>query len=258
MIRFSTLVGVVATLLSGALFVPRMQGQQLGQDEHKKLNWSGAGGCVVDFVRTPCRTVRYHQYSFGSPFGFDRITSSETIEATDHDGSESKTTSGTRRPPWLFPAERFKTTELLLRSQGQVVDIDHEQRVYEVHQRRGSKGPYWEEDNSECSHTASHYLYLSDRLPSSRIASFYVVGYRGRDDRGAGYEVYFAPSIGCQQMSFKMSMRGFLGWVTAEYEMVVDSYVLGTPDARLFTVPVGYKQVPSILGSQSEPAKGMK
>jgi hypothetical protein len=132
------------------------------------------------------------------------------------------------------------------------VYIDHEHGVYEVHPGANRKWPYWEEDDAECSHTASHYQYLSARLPDSNIASVHVVGYRGRDYRGANYEIYFAPSIGCQQMSFKMVARGFLGLVTEESDMVVDSYVLGPPAARLYRVPAEYKQVPSILLFQSE------
>jgi len=64
---------------------------------------------------------------------------------------------------------------------------------------------------------------LPERLPDSVIAAVHVVGYGGRD-RNADYEVYLAPSIGCQPMTFRMVKR-FLGWVTEEYEMIVDSYV---------------------------------
>lgn len=214
----------------------------------------------MEFVHTPCRTVRYHEYSFGSGLGFDRISTSETIEATDHTGSESKTTAGKWRRWWQFfgTGTTFKMTELLLRTEGRVVYIDHEHSVYESQPGGNRKWPYWEEDDSECSHTASHYLYLSGRLPDSNIATVNVVGYRGRDSRGADYEIYFAPSIGCQQMSFKMVIRGFLGFVTAEYDMVVDSYVLGPPAASLYAVPAEYKQVPSILPFQSAQPKAVK
>ena len=152
----------------------------------------------------------------------------------------------------------FKMTELLLRTEGRVVYIDHEHGVYET-QPGGNRGfPYWEEDDSQCSHTASHYQYLSGRLADSKIANVHVVGYRGRDYRGADYEIFFAPSIGCQQMSFKMVRRGFLGFVTAEYDMVVDSYILGPPATSLYVVPAECKQVPSIIPFQSEQAKAVK
>lgn len=59
-------------------------------------------------------------------------------------------------------------------------------------------------------------------------------------------------------MSFKMVMRGFLGFVTAEYDMVVDSYILGPPAASLYAVPAEYKQVPSILPFQSAQPKAVK
>ena len=67
-----SLVGVAVTLVSATLLLSVMPGQQLGRDDHKQLDWKGAGGCVVEFVHTPCRTVRYHEYSFGSSLGFDR------------------------------------------------------------------------------------------------------------------------------------------------------------------------------------------
>lgn len=74
----------------------------------------------------------------------------------------------------------------------------------------------------------------------------HVVGYRGKDLRGADYELYFAPSIGCQTLLFREVMRGPLGWKTAEYEKIVDSYEIGPPATSLFAIPNGYKQVESI------------
>jgi hypothetical protein len=47
-------------------------------------------------------------------------------------------------------------------------------------------------------------------------------------------------------MSFKMVMRNFFGFLTAEYERVVDSYTLGPPDASLVVVPAEYRQVTSL------------
>lgn len=209
---------VVGTLLSAALLLPVMPGQPLGNDEHKKLGWKGAGGCVVEFANTPCRTVRYREHSFHS-LGFDRISTSETIEATDQAGSESNTSTAKWRRWWQFPGTgtRFQRTGLLLRTEGRTVIVDHGHRVYEAHPGAKKNWPYWEEDDSKCSHTASHYLYLSGRLPDSTIATVHVVGYHGRDNRGADYEIYFAPSIGCQEFSSKMVTRGFLGFVTSEY-----------------------------------------
>jgi hypothetical protein len=235
--------------VGATLFLSVMLGQPFRRQDHRQLDWTAAGGCVVEFVHTPCRTVRYHEYSFGSGSGFDRISTSETIEATDHSGSASKTTVERWRRWWQLPGmeTRRKVTELVLRTEDRVVYIDHQHRVFESHAGANRKWSYWEEDDSECSHAASHYLYLSGRLSDSNMASVHVVGYRGRDAQGADYEVYFAPSIGCQQMNFKMLTRGFLGLVTAEYDMIVDSYELGAPAASLYSVPTEYKQVASIL-----------
>ena len=242
-IRMGTRIGVSAMFVSATLFLSVMLGQPLGSEDHRQLEWK-AGGCVVEFVHTPCRTVRYHEYSFG----YDRIGTAETIEATDHSGSESKTTVGRWRPWWYLPGTgpRIRMTELLLRTEDQVVHIDHEHKVFESHAGANRKWPSWEEDDSQCSHTASHYLYLSGRLPDSNMANVHVVGYRGRDSRGADYEIYFAPSVGCQQISFEMVRRGFLGLVAEEYDLIVDSYVLGPPAASLYSVPAEYKQVASI------------
>jgi hypothetical protein len=139
-------------------------------------------------------------------------------------------------------------TELVLRNENRTLYIDHERKSFETHSGGANRGmPYWEEDDAQCSNMKFHFQYLSDRLPDSVVAGVHVVGYRGRDSSGADYDVYLAPSLGCQQMRFRMAKRGFLGWKTAEYEMVVDSYDLGPPSSSLFTVPAGYSQVTSIL-----------
>jgi len=227
-----------------------MSGRPLSQDEPKQLDWKGPGGCVVDFVRTPCRTVRYHEHSFGRGLGFGKKTSSRWVVAFDHDGSESQTRASVWHRWFFFPV-RARITELVLRAEGRVLYIDHERKIYEAHRKANRPIPYWEEDDGLCSGTAAHSTYLSGRLPDSIIAGVHVVGYRGRDFRGADYEIYFAPSIGCQTMRFFEVMRGISGRITAEYEMVVDSYVLGPPDPSLFATPFEYTEVPSILRSQS-------
>jgi hypothetical protein len=191
--------------------------------------------------------VRYHEYSFGSSLGFDGITSAASVEAVDHDGSESNTRKSTHSRFWFFPGQRREVTELVLRQENRIIYIDHGRGIYEAHGRGANKKmPYWEKDDSQCSDAKSHALYLSARLPDSIIAGVNVVGYRGRDHRGAEYEVYFAPSIGCQVMRFHEEFRGIFGFRTAEYDKVVDSYEIGPPAPNLFRVPTGFKQVTSI------------
>jgi len=248
---FSAVRVIVVTVIA-AWFSGVLVGQQLGRDDHRMLHWSGAGGCIAGFSGTPCRTVRYHIYSFGQSLGFDGTTRSEWVEAFDQTGSEAKTVARTFRRWWPLPQETTNKSELLLRTQDQLVYIDHGRKVYEAHQgAKNRPSPNWEEDDDQCSHTATHSAYLTGRLPDSVIAGVHVVGYRGRDFRGADYEVYFAPSIGCQDMQFRMVMRGFLGWITAEFDMAVDSYILGPPAQSLFTIPSDYRLVPSILQFQS-------
>ena len=230
-------------------------GQPLTRDRPQVLHWTGAGGCVVALASTPCRTVRYHEYSFGSDILFGRAGRSETIEAVDQSGSASKTIASTWSRWWPLPPTTSKKTKLVLNTKKQVLYIDHEQRIYEAHEGTNRPMPYWEEDDAECSYTASLLTYLKGRLPDSVVAGVHVVGYKGLDFRGVDYEVYFAPSIGCQEMRFHMVKRGLFGWKTGESDMVVDSYVLGPPAQSLFAIPRGYRQVPSILRFQSEPAK---
>jgi hypothetical protein len=81
-------------------------------------------------------------------------------------------------------------------------------------------------------------------LPDAVVARIHAVGYAGRDDRGSEYEIYFAPSIGCEPVRFNMLTRGRFGWPIAKFERTVDSYELGPPSADLFAVPAGYRQVP--------------
>jgi hypothetical protein len=239
-------IAIVAAVLSGVgigQVVPSSDPQS-----HPQMDWKGPGGCVVRYGNTPCRTVHYHTVSFGSGLGFEGTTRSERTEAVDHDGSECTAVVAARRRYWFFPPKTERKTELVLRKENRTVYIDHERRTFETHVGGANKAwSYWEEDDSLCSHTASRATYLSGRLPDSVIAGVHVVGYRGRDHRGAEYEVYFAPSIGCVQMRFQMVMRGLFGWKTAEYEMVVDSYEIGPPSSSLFAVPTGYRQVASIL-----------
>ena len=211
---------------------------------HKQLDWKGPGDCVVTFVNTPCRTVHSHSFSFGSGLGFDGITRGETIEAFDQDGSTSKTYSVARWRPWHLPEPTTKISYLVLRKENRTLVIDHDRAEFQESRRGANSGmPTWEEDDSACSHTKSHFLYLSDRLQDGVVAGVHVVGYGGQDYKGADYEVYFAPSLGCEQMRFQMSMRTFLGWKKAQYEMVVDSFELGAPERRLFMVPSGYRRV---------------
>jgi hypothetical protein len=215
-------------------------------ETHKQLKWNGPGGCLVEFVNTPCRTVRSHEFSFGIGLGFDGIAKAESVEAVDWDGSESKTRTTSRRRYWLTE-NRDRITELVLRTKNRTVYIDHERRIFEVQDGRANRGyQAWEEDDAQCSHAASHYVYLSERIPNSVVAGIEVVGYGGRDARGADNIICFAPSIGCQVMRFETVKKGFLGWTTAKYEWVVDVYEIGQPSPSLFTPPSGYKQVPSI------------
>jgi hypothetical protein len=110
--------------------------------------------------------------------------------------------------------------------------------------------PYWEQDNDQCSHAATHSAYLSTRLPDSVIAGTHVVGYSGRDNLGFDYKIYFAPSIGCQELSFQMIRNNALGRQTYEYSRIVDSYDLGAPDTNLFKIPEGFRQVEFFLESR--------
>jgi hypothetical protein len=224
-----------------------MVGQTMGisaADAHEQLEWTSTVGCLVDFVKTPCRTVRFREYSFGSGLGFDGITSVEGIEAVDQQGSEAKVMKVVRRRFWLLPSATTTMVSLLLRDQNRTVHVDHDRKVFAAESGAAGRGSqYWEQDDSQCSHAKSHYLYLSERLRNSIIAGIHVVGYGGRDDRGADYKVYFAPSIGCQPLRFVMVMRGFLGLPVAKYERIVDSFELGAPSLSLFTIPAEYKRI---------------
>src|ERR1035438_4550122 len=158
-------------------------GQPLGRDGHTNLRWRGAGDCVVEFASTPCRTVRYHEYSFGRNLGFDRTTRSESVEAFDHAGDQSKTVARTSRRWWPLPQQTSKVTELVLRNGNQIGYIDHERRVYEAHQR-GHNYPYGEDDDGQCSHTASHSSYLTGR-PSEQSCYAWITAHFGNRPRTA-------------------------------------------------------------------------
>src|SRR5207253_1490759 len=86
----------VTSLTFGQELDPASQRLLERVQSHKQLVWKGSGGCVVNVAKTPCRTVRSHEFSFGGSLGFDGITMSETIEAFDQDGSTSKTYSAAR------------------------------------------------------------------------------------------------------------------------------------------------------------------
>jgi len=219
-------------------------------EQHKKLRWDRPGACVVVGVKTPCRTIRYHQVAYGKEFGFDAPTQVSGVDAYRSDGSESQLTqlsAPSDQPP---AAKEQRVSEILLRKTGERVFLDHVRRIYEVRKAPGRGLPYWEEDDEQCSHTASHALYLSKRLPEVAIAGVQSVGYAGTDKNGAEYEVYFAPSIGCQDMRFHMTKRDELGHKMAELDKIVDSYELAVPKEDLFQIPSGYKRVATIFDSK--------
>jgi hypothetical protein len=213
-------------------------------DTHKQLEWNRTA-CIVEGGKTPCRTVRYREYSFGVTSGFDSVSSASTIEAVDRQGSEVTIRTEVRRRLWLLRAWSARTTQLLLRPQNRVVNIDHDRKAYSAESLSvsGRGTPYWEQDDLQCSHAASHYLYLSERLPHAVVAGIHAVGYTGRDEGGSEYEVYFAPSIGCQQVRFKMLTRGLFGLPRSIYHRVVESYELRPPAEILFAIPAGYRHV---------------
>ena len=124
-------LAIVGSLSEGA-------GQTYRNNEHKQLDWRSVGGCVVTFVNTPCRTVRYHDYSYGTNFGFYRTT--EVVEANEQSGSESYTRTSTLRPWWFWPERIEKFTQLLLRPLDTVAYIDHDHQRYETHPGAAKRG----------------------------------------------------------------------------------------------------------------------
>jgi hypothetical protein len=236
MTRHEAALAIVVALASGQS--PKPSDSQ----PRKRLDWTGA--CVVDIVHIPCRTVRFHESSFGWKH-FEGWMRSESVEAVNSDGTQSNTRSTQWWRFYLFPRQTRKITELVLRDR--TVFIDREQHAYEIHSGDPHRSQaYWVEDDPQCSFAKSRRGPFSARMPDSTIAGFSVIGYRGQDAKGVDYEAYFAPSIGCEMMLFREVARGILGWKTAEYERVVDSYEIGPPSKSLFTIPNGFKLVTSI------------
>ena len=211
------------------------------------MEWKRANSCVVEFVKTPCRTVRYRIWSFENlAWGIHDVASRtfELLWAVDLNGSTVETVTGSSRHHWIVPESRNNGSQIVLRPQDEVISVDHERRIYDLHGGARSRGqPMWEEDDGQCSHTASHYLYLHHRLADSVVAQVRVVGYSGRDDRGADYKIYFAPSIGCQEFHFESTARNAFGLPTQFYYREVTSYELGPPDPELYRIPWGYQKV---------------
>jgi hypothetical protein len=228
--------------------VSGLQGQDPHLDGYKPFVWNRPNACIVDFVNTPCRTVHYHGTLVeNQSWGVHDVTvrSYDVIEAVDQDGSESRTERRHARNYWLFPAQDVSVTFLFIRPQRTTVNIDHVRKRFESSSGHNLGFSGWETDDSQCSHAASHYLYLSGRLPDCSVAGIPVVGYKGRDIGGGNNVVYFAPSIGCQMLRAERISRNGSGLPTSISTFVVDSYTLGAPAQNLFTIPSGYKQVPN-------------
>jgi hypothetical protein len=151
--------------------------------------------------------------------------------------------SRTLRKYWFWPAESYRGTQLLLRPERSEIYINHDRKIHMARPRRNRGSGYWQQDDAQCSHTASHYAYLTGRLPDSSVASIHVVGYAGQDYEGNDYKLYFAPSIGCQELRFQQTNHNAVGIPTYVHLRVVDSYALGAPDPKLFSIPEGYQQV---------------
>jgi hypothetical protein len=245
---------VRSILLSAALATSAYGQFRFVPPAAKQLEWKQPGACVVDFVKTPCRTVRWHQTEIESlgwipdDSGVSRL---EGMDAVDKNGSEVHTYAGTFLDSPLTLARNLNATTLLLRPEDKVASIDNGRRIFETQPgAKLRKWPYWEEDNDHCSNAASHAVYLTSRLPDSTVAGTHVVGYSGRDAWGTDYKVYFAPSVGCQEFSFQMLSRDSAGRITDNYSKIVDSYELGAPDPNLFRIPEGFQKVDSILKSR--------
>jgi hypothetical protein len=136
-------------------------------EAHKQLEWTRTR-CVVDTAKTPCRTVRYREYSIGIGSGFD---SASIIEAFDRHGSEAKVITAVRRRFWLFPAWTARTTELVLREQNRTVITDHDRKFStETHGTAVRGSPYGSKTTLQSMEGPS-IPTNSDRLP--RICSRY-------------------------------------------------------------------------------------
>lgn len=239
--RIATIIQRLSLAVATTAFASLIVGQDLSPVSYKQLNWTGPGGCVVDIVHTPCRTIRSHEYSVGWDLGFDGIMSVDTIDAFDKDGSTSSTDSIAKWAFWQLPKTPTKRTIIALGIQNRRIEIDHDRAVFQEYP--GWLGSaIWEEDDQQCSHKISNRLSW-ERLPDSIVAGVAVVGYSATDEWGTHIEMFLAPSLGCQQLRLRRWRQNRFGLRTAYREMVVDSFELGAPSPALFAVPRGFRRM---------------
>ena len=101
-------------------------------------------------------------------------------------------------------------------------------------------------DRPDCAPTRSH-----ERLGSRDVLGHEVYGYRfSEDTQGVRLESdhWFAPALGCYQLSLNSRRKDSKGQVTAEFEKRPTHVALGEPDGRAFLVPDEYGEVvPSVF-----------
>ena len=71
-----------------------------------------------------------------------------------------------------------------------------------------------------------------EKAEESQISGVKV--FRIKDPKAENYESWHAPSLGCLQLSRKMTFRGEGGGITDTTTVTLTSYILGEPDEKLF------------------------
>src|SRR5579864_9066365 len=80
-------------------------------EEHRNLEWNEPGSCVVEFARTPFRTIHWHEVALENrSWGLHdvNVTRWDGADAVDRNGSESHTVSRTLQKYWFWPAESYR------------------------------------------------------------------------------------------------------------------------------------------------------
>jgi hypothetical protein len=206
-------------------------------------SWKTQGACVTP-TGSLCRTLVYETSGWENRgWGFyaieryrDRIT-----EAVRSDGAAMLRTSHESFRYFLFPAESYDRTRIVILPKRQTFEIDYS--LKEVRNLGGlwQFSEYWT-DETDCGKRA----LMAGKMARKTGKELMFAGVRAVEyvyesaDHRSFQRIAFAPSLGCTTVRFNRSRRNATGLPFSEYELRLVSASLNEPDLTLFAIPTDY------------------
>jgi hypothetical protein len=208
----------------------------------------------------PCATIRFTvtqwQLFQDGPLDVRRFTELRT-SAVRRDGSFVEITGQQEMKRWFRSGERTAgSATMYLAPAGVVVHVDHQQKT--VTRRPPvlwNERPYRYSTAGDrtCVSGIRHWGVHFFLRGAEKVAGVPVIKWIGSNPGGGYTEVYLAPSLDCRALKTRVVMRklGIFPTFISTTEAV--SVELGEPQAELFAVPSGYRQVEDPMSQAPAP-----